>query len=89
MKKQQGQPASSIQGWDTQVLCTATTPLVLGASPDGARLLRARSHFIPKHYVLRQAAAGSSYTLPQKYGRNKAITQAQTHERRDRVQDQK
>ena len=58
-------------------------------APDGARLLRARSHFIPKRYVLCRAAAGSSHTLPRQYCRNKAITRAPTHEHRDGVQDPK
>lgn len=77
--------------WDgTYRSCLHPQPSsLLVQAPEGARLLRARSHFIPKRYVLRRAVAGSSYTLPQKYCRNQAITQAQTQENGDGVQDPK
>lgn len=64
-------------------------PALSVQAPARASLLRARSHFTPKHYVLHRAAAGSSYTLAQKLGRNKAVTQAQPHGHRDGVQDLK
>jgi len=56
-----GQLGSSIQGWDTQVLCTPTTPLPLGASPWRCPFAKGTLAFHPETLC---AVPGSCWKQP-------------------------